>query len=147
GGGKTITLRRFYQRALIQRYPLIIVDGKPTEDNVQWVQALATRYGRPFYGFNCGDYAHYDCLAQGGYTELKDKIISLKDQWESDYYRSIAEDYLQTTFEVLLKSGQPFELKTVVQCLDYDELATLARATNNQALMNRVRRLENYERK
>jgi hypothetical protein len=54
-------------------------------------------------------------LHQGSFTELKDKIISLKDQWENDYYRSIAENYLQTAFEVLFQSGEPFDLKRVAE--------------------------------
>jgi hypothetical protein len=103
GSGKTITLRRFYKRAITKGLPLIIVDGKPTTENIQWVQALAEKHNRKFYGFNCGNYAHYDCLSDGGYTELKDKVISLKDEWENDYYKSIAEDYLQAVFQVLSK--------------------------------------------
>jgi len=147
GGGKTVTLRRFYERAMQAGYPLIIVDGKPTDENVAWVRERAEALGRTFYGFNCGSRHHYDCLAQGGYTELKDKIISLKDTWESDYYRSIAEDYLQTAFEVLIKSGEAFDLKTVVACLDYEELAVRVRGIGDRALMARVQRLEAYDRK
>lgn len=147
GAGKTITLRRFYQRAIKQGYPLIVVDGKPTEDNVWWLQELSKKYNRKFYGFNSGNYSNYDPLANGDCSELKDKIISLKDQWENDYYQSIAEDYLQTTFEVLLASKQSFDLKRVVQCLDYDELQVLSRAIKNKELMLRVASLENYERK
>jgi len=111
GSGKTITLRRFYHRAIKQNYPLIIVDGKPDETNINWLMGLAKQNNRAFYGFNCGNYQRYNPLADGGYTELKDKIISLKDEWSSDYYRSIAEDYLQATFEVLLKSGESIDLK------------------------------------
>ena len=147
GAGKTITLRRFYQRAISKGYPLIVVDGKPTDENVQWLQKLSERYNRKFYGFNCGSYSHYDPLANGGYTELKDKIISLKDQWENDYYRSIAEDYLQTTFEVLLKSGQPFDLKRVVECLNHDDLVILARGLEDEALLKRAVSLSGYDRK
>ena len=147
GGGKTVTLRRFYHRALFEGYPLIIVDGKPSDENIDWVMSGAAAYGRPFYGFNCGSFDHYDCLAHGGYTELKDKIISLKDEWESDYYRSIAEDYLQTTFEVLIKSNEPFDLKTVVNCLDYEELAVKVRGIDDNQLKSRVMRLESYNRK
>lgn len=147
GGGKTITLRRFYQRAAYQHYPLIVVDGKPTDENVEWLSGLAQQTGRRFYGFNCRLYDHYDPLAHGGYTELKDKLISLKDEWESDYYRSIAEDYLQTTFEVLQKSGQSYDLKTIVECLDYENLAVLVRQINDEQLTTRVRRLEQYNRK
>jgi len=147
GGGKTVTLRRFYRRAIMQGYPLIIVDGKPDEKNVEWLMTLAKQQGKPFFGFNCGNTFHYDCLTNGGYTELKDKIISLKDEWQNDYYRSIAEDYLQTTFEVLLKSGKEFDLKMVVECLNYDDLALLVRATKDKELMKRVSSLESYDRK
>jgi DNA helicase HerA-like ATPase len=141
GAGKTITLRRFYQRAMTKQYPLIIVDGKPTDDNVAWIAQKASECGKPFYGFNCGNYSHYDPLAEGGYTELKDKIISLKDQWESDYYRSIAENYLQTTFEVMLATGEEMSLKRVVELLDYDSLALLVRQSENERLLTRVKRL------
>ncbi len=146
GGGKTVTLRRFYQRAIKQGYPLIIVDGKPTDENVQWLQQLAQQHQRSFYGFNCGNFDHYDPLANGGYTELKDKIISLKDHWENDYYRSIAEDYLQTTLQVLLKSRKPFDLASIVQCLNYEELVLLARSTKDAEMLKRVTGLEHYER-
>jgi conjugal transfer pilus assembly protein TraD len=147
GGGKTVTLRRFYQRALQQAYPLVIIDGKPTEENVQWLKEKAQAYQRTFYGFNCAEYHHYDPLAHGGYTELKDKLISLKDHWENDYYRSIAEDYLQTTFEVLLTLQGSFDLKTIVNCLEYEELALKARSIANESLKARVQRLQRYDAK
>lgn len=146
GAGKTVTLRRFYRRAIVQGYPLIVVDGKPTDENVAWLQALAAKQGRAFYGFNCANYSHYDPLANGGYSELKDKLISLKDQWENDYYRSIAEDYLQTTFEVLLLCKKPFDLKRVVKCLDLENLQALARETGVEEMTNRVESLAKYER-
>jgi conjugal transfer pilus assembly protein TraD len=147
GAGKTITLRRFYDRAITKGYPLIIVDGKPDESNIAWLQHLAEKHNRRFIGFNCGNSLPYDPLANGGYTELKDKIISLKDEWSSDYYRSIAEDYLQTTLEVLIKSKNNFDLRAVVNCLNYGELTTLARKSENPDLMKRVASLEHYDRK
>lgn len=147
GGGKTITLRRFYKRAIMKNYPLIIVDGKPDEINTNWIRKLAEQYGRKFIGFNCGNYLPYNPLAHGGYTELKDKIISLKDEWSSDHYRSIAEDYLQTALEVLLKSGKKFDLKTVVYYLNFDELANLVHEVQDEELFKRVMGLENYDRK
>jgi hypothetical protein len=147
GGGKTITLRRFYRRAMFANYPLIIVDGKPTAESTAWIAAQAQAAGKPFYGFNCENYWHYDPLAHGGHTELKDKIISLKDEWENDYYRSIAEDYLQTTFEILQASGKPYNLKRVVECLDFGELALLVRTLKNPSLEARAKLIAQYERK
>lgn len=147
GSGKTITLRRFYRRAIAKGFPLIIVDGKPSTDNVAWVQGLADKYNRKFYGFNCGNYAHYDPLSDGGYTELKDKVISLKDEWENDYYKSIAEDYLQAVFQVLIKIGQPFDLKRVVECLDHNELLAIVRELGDHDLLKRVVVLGDYDKK
>ena len=147
GSGKTITLRRFYQRAIMRGYPLIIIDGKPDTTNICWLTELAKKYHRRFMGFNCANYLSYDSLAHGNYTELKDKIICLKDTWENDYYRSIAEDYLQTTFEVLLKVGGQLDLKRVVECLSYNKLKLLATNTKDEALINRVKELKNYEQK
>ena len=147
GGGKTVTLRRFYQRAINAKYPLIIVDGKPTAESTAWIAEQAKAAGKPFYGFNCENYWHYDPLAHGGHTELKDKIISLKDEWENDYYRSVAEDYLQTTFEILKASGKPYNMKRVVECLDFGELALLVRQIKNPALEARAKLIGQYERK
>lgn len=104
GSGKTVTLRCFYDRAIKENYPLVIVDGKPNPNHINWLAMLAKQCGRSFFGFNCWNNWHYDPLVKGGYTELKDKIISLKDKWESDYYRSIAEDYLQTLFEIIIEA-------------------------------------------
>ena len=146
GSGKTTTLRRFYERAIFKNYSLIIIDGKPTEDNINWVMQQADHQGRNFYGFNCGNYWHYDPLSQGGYTELKDKIICLKDQWENDYYKTVAEDYLQTTFEILQALKEPYDLKRVALFLDYAELILCVRKTGNSHLQERVKKLAKYKR-
>jgi len=147
GAGKTITLRRFYKRALIKGYPLLIVDGKPDDNNIAWLKSLAIEQGRPFFGFNCDENRHYDPLANGGFTELKDKIVCLKDEWSSDYYRSIAEAYLQTTFRVLLKTSTHLNLHQVMDCLVYKKLVSLTHITKDESLMKRVQQLKNYEMK
>ena len=147
GSGKTITLRRFYKRAITKGMPLIIVDGKPTTENVEWVRSLAQKHQRKFYGFNCGNYANYDVLSNGGYTELKDKVISLKDEWENDYYKSIAEDYLQAVFQVLIKTNQQYDLKKVVDCLCYENLSEIVREIDDLDLKRRVLMLEGYDKK
>lgn len=147
GAGKTVTLRRFYQRALIQGYSLIILDGKPTAESVAWIKQRTLLAKRPFYGFACDEYRHYNPFAQGGQTELKDKIMTLKDKWENDYYKSVAEDYLQTTLEVLLSANDAITLEKIVTCLDFDELAGLVRSIDNPTLQQRVKRLSLYEKK
>ena len=146
GSGKTITLDRFSKRPISRGYPLLFVDGKPSRDHVNDLWQLAKNYDRPFFGLNCGNSAYYNYLSGNSYTELKDKIITLKDQWESDYYRTVAEDYLQTTLEVLIKTGQRVDLKAIAQCLDFDNLALLVKKSKNQYLMDKIKSLQKYDR-
>ena len=146
GSGKTVTLRRFYQRAITKGYPLIIIDGKPDDENINWLTRQTLKYERPFFGFNCANYLPYDPLSNSGFTSLKDKIISLKDQWSSDHYKSIAEDYLQATFQILLQEGKQLDLKRVVDCLSYEKLSVIARSINDEKLFERINALKQYDR-
>lgn len=146
GAGKTITLRRFIKRAIMKGYPLIIVDGKPSSDNVNFVSELAMQYGRNFFGFNCGNFHHYNPFSHGDYTEIKDKIITLKDHWDSDYYRTVASDYLQTEIEVLIKTGQDVNLRNITSYLDFHNLTVLLKNNPNDDLIRKVKSLEHYQR-
>jgi hypothetical protein len=146
GAGKTITLRRFYQRALYKGFPLIIVDGKPTEENVQYIERLAKKFDRQFYGFNCNQNSYYDAFSNGNFTEVKDKIITLKDHWESDYYRTLAEDYIQTVIEVLQKDDKSISIRDIAHCLDYDRLVERVRLTKDEVLAGKVSTLKHYQR-
>lgn len=150
GGGKSITLRRFYERALLKGNPLIIIDGKPTEDTLTWLKKKSAETERPFYGFNCEEGWHYNPLHTGSFTELKDKIMSLKDSWESDYYRSVAEDYLQTVCAVLKFSEKNFDLEKIISLLDYGDLVLYVRHLKGEPaflkpLQERVKKLSQYK--
>lgn len=146
GSGKTITLQRFFHRAIIQGYPLIIIDGKPTDTNIHFVSQLSRQHNRTFYGFNCGDFHSYNPLACGGHTELKDKIMTLKDHWDNDYYRAVASDYLQTAIEILIGTEQKIDLSIIARCLDYDYLTQLLRKNPMDELISKVKALEHYDR-
>lgn len=144
GSGKTITLRRFYQRAMIKGYPLCIVNGKPTQEDIEWLMKLAEEYKRPFYGFNGGNNAHYNSLSHGSHTELKDKIICLKDEWENEYYRTIAEDYLQTAFSILQKANKKISLSLLAECLSFKKLAAIAYDLKDSIIKQHIKRLREY---
>ncbi len=139
GSGKTTSLRHFYRRAIRRGYPVIAIDGKPDEAHIEWIRREAEESGREFHGFNCADCCKYDFLSAGGETELKDKIIALKE-WESDYYRSLSEVYLQTVFRLLRKRGGGFALPDVIRLLDYAELVKEARSLKDENLMSEVKR-------
>ncbi len=147
GSGKTVTLKQFARYAIRKGYPLLLIDGKPTEENVNRLWQEAYDHQRTFQGFNCANFKPYNALWGNSYTELKDKIMTLKDQWESDYYRSVAEDYLQTTLEVLITLNKQVDLKTLSQCLNFDFLAILVREANDPVLAEKIKALQHYEQK
>jgi hypothetical protein len=64
-------------------------------------------------------------------TELKDKIMSIKSQWDSDYYKTIAESLLQTTIEVMQHSKKEISLQSICYNMNsIDRLMSAARGND-----------------
>ncbi|WP_334110824.1 type IV secretory system conjugative DNA transfer family protein [Thermodesulfitimonas autotrophica] len=127
GAGKTTTILNFVQSAVQRCLPLVLVDGKGDPGLAERVRALAEAAGRPFKLFSMsGPSAHYNPLAHGGITELKDKLLYLTE-WSEPHYEALAGRYLQLVFRVFSLSGVKPDLTIVGQYLDPDTLALLAR--------------------
>ncbi len=146
GVGKSVTLRRFMNHALAQGYPLFVIDGKPVPKDISILEQTAYKKSVPFFGFNCARYNSYDPLSHGGPTVMKDKIIALKDYWTSDYYKSLAEDYLQTMIFLLQDAGYTLDFKRLLQGLDIRTLAMLLRQKNKRGYQEELKRLASYGR-
>lgn len=128
GSGKTTTIMNIVESAVSREIPLVIVDGKGAYDLAERVKGIADTYARPFYLFSMrGNSMHYNPLARGGVTELKDKLISLTE-WSEEHYMKLAERYLQLLFRCLSAAGvEKVDLAKVVDYLEPDALAVLAR--------------------
>lgn len=137
GAGKTVTLTNFYRRAIRDNDPLIIVDGKPDKKNIQALHAYAQKNNRPFYSFNAINYDSYNFLTHGTPTELKDKIMSLKDEWSSDHYRSMSSAYLQIAMQVL-QSESVLNAKNLIAILEPDELLSKKRHAKSQEIKDKI---------
>ena len=142
GAGKTVSLRAIYERAIKHGIPLIIVDGKPDEnENIPYIRNLAKEAGDNFYGFNCDNYVNYNPFAVGDYTELKDKIMSIKDDWSSDHYKTLAGSILQTTIEILQYKKISINFDNIMDyMIDIQALKSLTRG--NDILLKKIGRLE-----
>jgi hypothetical protein len=127
GSGKTELLKNIYARNILSKICCIVVDAKPDPDNIAFLKALAKKNNVPFYSFNCADYMTYDFLNNGTPTEIKDKIIGLKNEkdWDSDYYKTQAETYLQTALSILKKSKVNITLDDVIDCMDFSVLCEM----------------------
>jgi hypothetical protein len=84
-----------------------------------------------------GESWHYNPLARGGITELKDKLISLTE-WTEEHYKKMAERYLQLVFRCFATAGERVDLVKVARYLDPDNLALLARGVTDAGESNRI---------
>ena len=144
GSGKTVTIWRFFVRAIKGDFPLIVVDGKPTKENTEWLKNFAEQNNANFYGFNCENFVRYNPFATGDNTELKDKIISIKDDWSSDYYKTLAASYLQTCIEVLQSAKVSISFETLLKYMN-DFNLLLDACKRNKNLIQKVNRFENVK--
>jgi len=127
GSGKTVTIMNIAESVISRQLPLIYVDGKGDLELARKIEHLANSHHRPFYLFSMiGTSMKYNPLSTGGYTALKDKLISLSD-WTEEHYKKMAERYLQTAFKVFQLSGIKPTLATIGKYLDPDDLMILAR--------------------
>ncbi|MBK2273998.1 type IV secretion system DNA-binding domain-containing protein, partial [Francisella philomiragia] len=149
GVGKTVFFRNLYARHIMKNEPCIVIDGKPDDENINYLKKLAQEKGVPFYGFNCANNLAYDFLNNGTPTEIKDKIIGLKNEqdWDSDYYKTQAETYLQTAIEVLKSAKEKITLDDVIDSMEYDHLVEQLGEDASLRLIKRIERLKNIENK
>jgi ABC-type cobalamin/Fe3+-siderophores transport system ATPase subunit len=149
GAGKTVLLRNLYARSILFNKACIVVDGKPDRKNIEFLKDLAEKKGVPFYGFNCGNNLGYDFLNNGTPTEIKDKIIGLKNakDWDSDYYKTQAETYLQTAVDILKKVKGTITLEDVIDCFDFEHLSELLPADIDERTKKKLSRIKDIEMK
>lgn len=138
GSGKTTTTLNFVESAIQRGLPLVLVDGKGDLSLAARVKALADGRSRPFWHFAmAGASAHYNPLAVGGITELKDKLLYLTD-WSEPHYEALAGRYLQLVFKVFeLTNTKPY-LGRVGMYLDPDRLEMLARNIEDASEQQRI---------
>jgi conjugal transfer pilus assembly protein TraD len=128
GSGKTTTILTFVEYAITKGYPVLFVDGKGIDRDLPGkIENLSRKYGKTFRHFSFqSDSVHYNPLVLGGYTELKDKLISITDFSEA-YYKGRSERYLQMMFKILKLSGMNIDLLNLVPYLIPDRLRMLSR--------------------
>ncbi|AJI58124.1 type IV secretion-system coupling DNA-binding domain protein (plasmid) [Francisella philomiragia] len=147
GAGKTILFRNLYARNIMFGNACVVVDGKPDPKNIRFLEAFANKYEVPFYSFNCCDNYTYDFLNNGTATELKDKIIGLKNEadWDSDYYKTQAETYLQTALEILKKVKGKITLDDVIDSFEFKTLKALVPADASERTLKKLSRIKDIE--
>jgi conjugal transfer pilus assembly protein TraD len=128
GAGKSTTLQTILADRISRGHPVVAIDMKGSPSFAR-AMAIASRDAhRPLRVWTPEGPSHWNPLAHGGPTALKDRLIS-SERFSEPHYQRAAERFLQTALQVLdaVHPGRPPVLDEVVAALDPGTLRALAR--------------------
>lgn len=128
GAGKSTTLLRLLTERIAHGGPVVALDLKGSPAFAGTLAAAAAQAGRPFRLWTPDGPAHWNPLARGNPSMLKDKLIA-SERFTEPHYQRAAERYLQTVLTVLaaLEPGSAPTLAQVVALSEPQRLATAVR--------------------
>jgi hypothetical protein len=129
GAGKSTTLLRVLCDRVARGLPVVALDLKGSPGFAAVLADAANRAGRPCVVWSLDGDAHWNPLAHGNPTELKDKLIAT-ERFTEPHYRRAAERYLQTALTVLARRHptRAPTLREVVALCEPRRLAVAARS-------------------
>jgi conjugal transfer pilus assembly protein TraD len=129
GAGKSTTLARVLCDRVDRGLPVVALDLKGSPGFVRVLAQAAASAGRPCEVWSLDGETHWNPLAHGNPTELKDKLIAT-ERFTEPHYRRAAERYLQTALTVLAarRPARAPTLGEVVALCEPRRLAGAARA-------------------
>jgi conjugal transfer pilus assembly protein TraD len=128
GSGKTTTLLDMLGAQIRAGRPVIAIDMKGSPAFAAELRRVATAAGRRLRVWTPDGPLHWNPLAHGNATALKDKLIST-ERFSEPHYQRAAERYLQTALQVLHAAdpGRPVRLDEVVALMEPKRLASVLR--------------------
>lgn len=129
GTGKTNDVYVIAREIAFRRGNVLVINGKGDAEFLQRMQAVgrSAGWGISWWSIH-GPSASWNPLAQGGPTELKDKLIGM-EEWTEPHYKRAAERHLQKLFGVIDKTPlhSRRDLPCVVELLNVGKLRERAR--------------------
>jgi hypothetical protein len=124
GAGKTTTLLAIVSQQVGKGRPVVAIDMKGSPAFAAALAQAAAVAGRPFRLWTPDGPGHWNPLAHGNATELKDKLIAT-ERFTEPHYQRAAERYVQNALQVLEHSGpgRPPTLDQVVRMMDPHRLS------------------------
>ncbi|MGI8507622.1 MAG: type IV secretory system conjugative DNA transfer family protein [Solirubrobacteraceae bacterium] len=136
GAGKSTTLLGILCDQISRGLPVVAIDLKGSPSFARELERAAALAGRPFRVWTPDGPSHWNPLAHGNATELKDKLIAT-ERFTEPHYQRAAERYVQTAIAVLHAAGREPQIAEVVALLEPKRLAAMVRHLD-QPLASRV---------
>jgi len=129
GAGKSTTLLTLLGEQIRRGRPVVAIDLKGSPAFAQELRVAAEAAGRRFIQWTPDGPSHWNPLAAGNATELKDKLLST-ERFTEPHYRRAAERYLQLAIQVAQETDpdRPLTLSRVVELMSPERLASASRA-------------------
>jgi hypothetical protein len=128
GAGKSNTMLTILGDHIGRGRGAVVIDMKGSQAFAREVAAAAQRAGRPFRLWTLDGPGHWNPLAHGNPSELKDRLISA-ERWTEPHYQRAAERYVQTALQVWqhARPERAPTLEDVVGLMDDRRLAIMLR--------------------
>ncbi|MDQ6835428.1 MAG: DUF853 family protein [Actinomycetota bacterium] len=126
GAGKSTTLLTILSSQIERGRPVVVIDLKGSPSFARELGAAAQRAQRALRVWTPDGPSHWNPLAHGNATELKDKLVAT-ERFTEPHYQRAAERYVQTALHVLLASGAQPDLGAVVALMEPRRLAAEVR--------------------
>jgi conjugal transfer pilus assembly protein TraD len=128
GAGKSTTLLTILSEQIARGRPVVAIDLKGSPGFASELRAAAEAAARPFVAWTPDGRTHWNPLAAGNATELKDKLLST-ERFTEPHYRRAAERYLQLAIQVAQETAgeEPLTLSRIVELMSPPRLAAASR--------------------
>ena len=128
GAGKSTTLLALLSEQIRRGRPVVAIDLKGSPAFADDLRAAAASAGRAFVQWTPDGPSHWNPLAAGNATELKDKLLST-ERFSEPHYRRAAERYLQMAIQVAHEAEphRALTLSRVVELMSPERLAAASR--------------------
>jgi hypothetical protein len=128
GAGKSTTLLGILEDRVRRGRAVVAIDFKGSPAFADRLRRAAQSAGTPFHLWTLDGPGHWNPLANGNPTVLKDKLIGA-ERFTEPHYQRAAERYVQTVFRVLQAAhpGRAPQLDEVVSLMEPRRLARVLR--------------------
>ncbi|HWF75058.1 MAG TPA: DUF87 domain-containing protein [Solirubrobacteraceae bacterium] len=128
GAGKSNTMLTIFGDHIARGRGAVVIDMKGSRAFARELEAAAQRAGRPFRLWTLDGPGHWNPLAHGNPSEVKDRLISA-ERWTELHYQRAAERYVQTALQVwaMARPDRAPTLKDIVGLMDQRRLSIMLR--------------------